>query len=60
MSEETEALRRKLIALMKGATVLEQDRERAMQLLRGVVSTGSDLLVELRVEETLEKRHVNR
>lgn len=51
MTPEAIALRQKLVEMCKGIISTQSSPEFQIRLLKGVVATGQDLLVELRAHE---------
>ncbi len=55
MSPQASALEEKLIALVKGLPSKEAEPGRQIVLVKGVVTVGTDLLVELKVEQKVRE-----
>lgn len=55
MSQESNVLRDRLANLFKGF-ISKPERDVQIRLLKGVLTTGTDLLAELRAEEIVDSR----
>lgn len=57
MTPEATKLREKLLEMMKGFQTTVSNPEYQIRLLKGLVATGHELLVELRVAEISHSRN---